>query len=74
MWLPLLGCSYPSLIFLTVHEHTLCCCPLKYVEVCAWWRLYQGIICGAWGNGHAQEMAVSLAAQAWPLGSVELTL
>lgn len=46
MWLPRLGCSYPSLIFLTVHEHTLCCCPLKYVEVCAWWCLYQGIICG----------------------------
>lgn len=52
----------------------LCCCPLKCGEVCAWWCLYQGVVCGSCGNGCAQEMAVSLAAQAWPLGSIELTL
>lgn len=54
----------------TVH----CCCPLKCVEVCAWWCLYHGTIYGAWGNSCAQETAMSLAAQARPLCSMELTL
>lgn len=52
----------------------LFCCLLKCVEVHVWWCLHQGTICGAWGNGCAQEMAMNLGAQAWHLGSMKLTL